>query len=119
MTALKSILFFLVAGYGAIVALAYFAQRSLLYFPDRMRTSPAQAGFPEAQEITIDTSDGERLIAWYAPAAEGKPTILYFHGNGGALVNRANRFRGLIKNGNGLLALSYRGYGGSSGKPSE
>src|SRR5262245_14698661 len=102
MTGLKSILLFVVVGYGAIVALAYFAQRSLTYFPDRMRTSPAQAGFPGAQEITITTPDGEKLVAWYVPAAEEKPIVLYFHGNGGALVNRVNRFRGLTKNGNGL-----------------
>ena len=119
MTALKYAAFFLVIGYGAVVALAYFAQRSLLYFPDRIRTSPAKAGFPDAQEITIDTPDGEKLVAWYMPASAGKPIVLYFHGNGGALVDRVNRFRGLTKNGNGLLALSYRGYGGSTGSPNE
>ena len=45
--------------------------------------------------------------------------LLYFHGNGGALRNRVDRFRALIADGEGLIALSYRGYGGSSGKPSE
>jgi fermentation-respiration switch protein FrsA (DUF1100 family) len=119
MAALKSILVFLLVGYGALVALAYFAQRALMYFPDRTRTPPAQAGLPEAEEVTIETADGEKLVAWYVPAAEGKPVVVYFHGNGGALVDRLNRFRGLIANGNGLLALSYRGYGGSSGSPSE
>jgi fermentation-respiration switch protein FrsA (DUF1100 family) len=119
MAALKSILLFLLVGYGAIVALAYLAQRSLTYFPDRVRTSPAQAGFPEAEEITIDTPDHEKLVAWYVQAAEGKPLIIYFHGNAGALIDRVHRFRGLITGGNGLLAISYRGYGGSSGSPSE
>jgi fermentation-respiration switch protein FrsA (DUF1100 family) len=119
MAALKLILVFLLVGYGALVALAYFAQRALMYFPDRARTPPAQAGLPEAEEVTIEAADGEKLIAWYVPAAKGKPVVLYLHGNGGALVNRLNRFRGLIANGNGLLALSYRGYGGSSGSPSE
>lgn len=119
MTALKSILLFLLIGYGAMVAIAYFAQRALMYFPDRTRTPPAAAGLSEAQEVVIETADGEKLIAWYVPAAEGKPVILYLHGNGGALVNRVRRFRGLIANGNGLVALSYRGYGGSSGSPTE
>jgi fermentation-respiration switch protein FrsA (DUF1100 family) len=119
MAALKSILVFLPIGYGAIVVLAYFAQRALMYFPDRTRTPPGAAGLPEAEEVTIETADGEKLIAWYVPAAECKPVVLYFHGNGGALANRVHRFRGLIANGNGLLALSYRGYGGSSGSPSE
>src|SRR6202158_5061961 len=119
MAAVKSILIFLLFGYGAMVALAYFAQRALMYFPDRTRTPPALADFPEAQEVVIETADGEKLIAWYVAAAEGRPVVLYFHGNGGALVHRIHRFRGLIANGNGLVALSYRGYGGSSGSPTE
>lgn len=119
MTILKSVLVFVLVGYGAMVAFAYFAQRALMYFPDRTRTSPVQAGLPEAEEIVLETADGEKLIAWYVPAAEGRPVVLYFHGNGGALVHRLRRFRGLIANGNGLLALSYRGYGGSSGSPTE
>ena len=119
MATVKSILLFLLVGYGAMVALAYFAQRVLMYFPDRTRTPPALAGLPEAEEIMLETADGEKLIAWHVPAAEGRPVVLYFHGNGGALVNRVRRFRGLIADGNGLVALSYRGYGGSSGSPTE
>ena len=45
--------------------------------------------------------------------------VLYFHGNGGALRYRVDRFRALTTLGDGLVALSYRGYGGSSGSPSE
>ncbi len=119
MAALKFILLFLLAGYGAMVAISYFAQRSLMYFPDRTRTPPVQAGLPEAEEVAIETVDGEKLVVWYVPAAEGKPVVLYLHGNGGALVHRVRRFRGLIAGGNGLVALSYRGYGGSSGSPTE
>src|SRR5947207_4107070 len=86
-----------------------------MYFPDRSRTPPADAGLSEAEEVTIETADGEKLIAWHVPPAAGKPVVLYFHGNGGALVHRVRRFRGLIASGNGLVALTYRGYGGSSG----
>ena len=42
-----------------------------------------------------------------------------FHGNGGSLRWREERFRDLIDDGSGLVALSYRGYGGSSGRPTE
>jgi fermentation-respiration switch protein FrsA (DUF1100 family) len=45
--------------------------------------------------------------------------VLYFHGNGGALRYRVARFRAVIADGNGLIALSYRGYGGSTGAPTE
>jgi len=106
-------------GYGAIAALAYFAQRSLMYFPDRTRTAPAAAGFPHAEEITLTTSDGERVVAWHVAPRGEKPVVLYFHGNGGALNLRAERFARIVADGTGLLALSYRGYGGSTGRPSE
>jgi fermentation-respiration switch protein FrsA (DUF1100 family) len=119
MTALKSILLIAVLGYVALAALLYFAQRALMYFPDRGRVAPAAAGLPEASEIVLATADGEKVIVWHVPPRGGRPVVLYFHGNGGALWYRAERFRELVSDGTGLVALSYRGYGGSSGSPSE
>jgi fermentation-respiration switch protein FrsA (DUF1100 family) len=107
------------AGYLGLGALMYFAQRALMYFPDRVRTPPAAAGLPQAEEVWLDTADGERVIAWHVPPRGDKPVVIYFHGNGGALNLRVDRFRRLAAEGFGLLALSYRGYGGSSGKPTE
>jgi hypothetical protein len=105
--------------YCGLVVLAYAAQRMLQYFPERHRTAPADADLPEAQELVLETADGERVIVWHVPARGEKPAILYFHGNGGALRWRSDRFRALTADGTGLLALSYRGYGGSSGSPTE
>ena len=45
--------------------------------------------------------------------------MIYFQGNAGGSNLRAERFNWLTADGTGLLALSYRGYGGSTGKPSE
>ena len=67
----------------------------------------------------LNTSDGEQVVVWHVPPREGYPIFLYFHGNGGALRWRDKRFRALIADGSGLVALSYRGYGGSSGRPTE
>jgi fermentation-respiration switch protein FrsA (DUF1100 family) len=107
------------AVYGGFVALMYFAQRSLQYFPERLRTTPAQAGLPGAEEVVLDTADGEKVIVWHVPPRGDRPVLLYFHGNGGALRYRAERFHALIADGKGLVALSYRGYGGSTGSPTE
>jgi uncharacterized protein len=106
-------------GYGLIVVFMYVSQRSFLYFPERERTAPAAAGFAAARELTLETADGERVIAWHLPPEGDRPVILYFHGNGGSLRQRAERFAALTADGTGLLALSYRGYGGSSGTPTE
>jgi fermentation-respiration switch protein FrsA (DUF1100 family) len=118
-TTIKNILFIAVAVYAAILALLYLTQRRMMYVPDRSRIAPALAGFTKAEAQEIRTQDGETLVAWYAEPAPGKPVILYFHGNAGQLANRAQRFDRLTEDGTGLLALSYRGYGGSTGSPSE
>lgn len=111
--------FILGAAYLAFAALMYFAQRSLMYFPDRSRTAPTAAGFPQAEEVRLDTADGEKVIAWHVPPRDDRPVVLYFHGNGGALNLRVDRFRRVAAAGVGLVALSYRGYGGSTGAPTE
>jgi fermentation-respiration switch protein FrsA (DUF1100 family) len=119
MTVLKWLLIVVVLGYGALLALMYLFQRQLMYFPDARRTPPAQAGLPQAEEVELASSDGEKLIAWHVAPRAGKPVVLYFQGNGGALDLRVGRFAWLIADGTGLVALCYRGYGGSSGSPSE
>ena len=119
MTALKLTAVVAVCLYLSMAAILYFTQRSMMYFPDTVRTSPAQAGLPEAQEVTLTAADGEYSLAWHVAPREDQPVILYFHGNGGALRYRVDRFRKLIADGIGLVALEYRGYGGKSGSPSE
>lgn len=117
---MKTFVLLIVAGYAALCAFMYFAQRSLMYFPDRLRTAPADAGLPEAKEEKLVTADGETIIVWHiAPRDETKPVVVYFHGNGGALNLRARRFATLAAEGIGVVGVSYRGYGGSSGAPTE
>lgn len=119
MAGAKSILIVGLVGYAALGALMYVAQRALMYFPDTARTPPAMVGLRQAEEIALATADGERVIAWHLAPRDGGPVVLYFHGNGGSLASRAGRFAALTADGTGLVALSYRGYGGSSGRPTE
>lgn len=117
---MKAALLLFAVGYAALCSFMYFAQRSLMYFPDRTRTAPSEAGLPEAQEEKLITADGESIIVWHiAPRDETKPVAVYFHGNGGALNLRARRFAALASEGIGVIGVSYRGYGGSSGTPTE
>ena len=109
----------IIAGYAGLTAMVYLGQRSLMYFPDTAHTTPAAAGLPEAEEVPLTASDGTRILAWHVVPRDDKPVILYFHGNGGALRYRVERFRQLIANGIGLVGLEYRGYGGLGGSPSE
>jgi hypothetical protein len=116
----QSIAALTVAAYLAGAVALYVFQRALLYpAPQTTRTDPAAAGFPEAQEIVLDTKDGEKVIIWHVPPKQGKPVVLFFHGNGEVLAWRVPRFRAITADGTGLVALSFRGYGGSSGRPTE
>jgi hypothetical protein len=89
-------------------------QRSFLFpVPTTQRTPPQAAGFPESEEHLLATADGEKVIVWHVPARPGHPVILYFHGNGDYLAGFFDRFRELIADGTGVVALSFRGYAGS------
>jgi uncharacterized protein len=102
------------------VVLAMFVfQRSLIYVPDAVRKAPSETGLSGITEETIVTPDGARLVAWWLKAKPGHRTLLYFHGNGGHLVDRAPRFKIFDELGLGVLMLAYRGYSGSTGNPSE
>lgn len=119
MNLLLKLLIAAAACYGLVVLAVFLGQRSLLYFPDRTRVAPSEAGLADVKEIELATPDGERLIAWYAAARGGRPTLLYFHGNGGNLDTRSPRIARFMGEGWGVLLLAYRGYSGSTGRPSE
>ena len=71
-------------------------QRSLTYYPDRTRPTPAEAGVPELAPVTLETGDGLALLAWHAPPrADGAPSLLYFHGNAGHIGMRGFKGAGL------------------------
>ena len=105
-----------VALYLAAFAALAFAQRSFVFQPGGEVLPPAIAG---AEVLKLRTEDGETLIAWHVAPAPGKPLLLYFHGNGGNLTLQTELLRALIAGGNGLMAVEYRGYPGSTGSPSE
>ncbi|MDX2265669.1 MAG: alpha/beta fold hydrolase [Hyphomicrobiales bacterium] len=105
--------------YLAVALAAFVFQRKLMYRPEPARVSPAAAGLRGVEEAELRTPDGETLIAWGAPARPGQPTLLYFHGNGGSLVDRRERIQRFQAAGLGVFMLSYRGYSGSTGAPSE
>jgi fermentation-respiration switch protein FrsA (DUF1100 family) len=120
MTVLKWLVAIALIAWCGGLALLYFAQRSILFpIPETKRTSPQAAGLPQAEEHVLQTSDGEALVAWHVPPRAGKPVVIFFHGNGDILAWRAPWFATLIADGTGLVAVSFRGYAGSSGSPSE
>ncbi|MEX0956070.1 MAG: alpha/beta hydrolase [Rhizobiaceae bacterium] len=97
----------------------YFAQRSMLFPGAALGPGPVSNTPPWGERITIATGDGERLEAFHSDSEAGRPTAIFFHGNADTITNYAFLANALSTRGIGLLALSYRGFGGSTGSPSE
>lgn len=107
-----AILFFLIAFIGIL----YFGQRFLFYPAPRLALAAPPPGYRFEQ---LTTSDGLKLLAAYRSAADGKPTLIFFHGNGDSIAGADTATRMLVDRGYGALLVEYRGYGGNPGSPSE
>ena len=88
--------------------------------PDGVDTPTLDAAAAEAgaEPIALTTADGTRLYAWHAEAGEGR-LVMFFHGNAMGLQRYPDLFRALTARGFDVLAVSYRGYPGSEGTPSQ
>lgn len=107
------------AAYVLMLGVLYVFQRHLIYHPDKKIAAPQQYGLSGFSEDTATASDGVPIQLWYRPAESGFPTIVYYHGNAAHMGDRAGIYAALAGKGFGVLAVGYRGYGKSGGKPSE
>jgi fermentation-respiration switch protein FrsA (DUF1100 family) len=96
-----------------IVGLMIFEEK-FIYFPTR-----GDVGSSPGEDVWLQTSDGLKLHAWYFPHPQAKATILHLHGNAGNLSDRRDLVRDLQALGVNVMAVDFRGYGRSEGKPGE
>ncbi|MDH3667302.1 MAG: alpha/beta hydrolase [Paracoccaceae bacterium] len=101
----------------ACLAMIVFA-RALIY-PFQPGVSVASTNVPEMRVETITAEDDTPLTLWLAAPGEGRPVVLYFMGNGGALAGDTGLFTKLVGVGFGVAALNYRGAAGTPGEPSQ
>ena len=111
---LKLILFAALSLYLIVASAVFIGQRKLLYFPPDIYLTPTAVGVPDMMEIR------EGAGGWYAsPTQPNGKVIMVFHGNGSAVYSNHDIFRDLMKNGYGVFSVSYPGYPGSEGQPSQ
>ena len=118
---LSSLLTLVALAYGGIAALLFFSQEKLAYYPQigrEIQSTPRDHGL-DYEPLTLNTADGERLDAWFIPAPQTHGTALILHGNAGNMSHRMDTVAMFHRLGYSVLIFDYRGYGRSSGKPSE
>jgi fermentation-respiration switch protein FrsA (DUF1100 family) len=122
MRTIASLLTFAAGLYLAVGLILYFMQGSMVYLaglPGRaLEASPSDIGLP-FEDVMIGTRDGERLHGWYVPADNARGVLLFFHGNAGNISHRLESIAIFNHLGLDVLIIDYRGYGRSSGSPSE
>ncbi|MFN7973077.1 MAG: alpha/beta hydrolase [Acidobacteriota bacterium] len=95
--------------------------RELLFHPDRTVASTPSAVRLDYEDVTFTSADGETLTGFWIPAPE-RPSlgsVLYCHGNGGNIGHTLRMARLLVDRGFDVLTFDYRGFGRSTGTPSE
>ncbi|WP_214325748.1 alpha/beta hydrolase [Nonomuraea sediminis] len=101
-----------------LIGLLWVFQRRLIYLPDSGAVPSAGAVLPGGRDVTLTTSDGLALGAWYFPGTRDI-TVLVAGGNAGNRSSRAPLAAALVREGFPVLLMDYRGYGGNPGSPSE
>lgn len=101
--------------YFCLLATLFFAQRKLIYMPDKKRPDAPE----QAEIVSVRTADGLSLQAWFFSSGTDLPAILYFHGNANNIGLHPVKIDEYIAAGYSVLLAEYRGFGGNPGEPSE
>ena len=115
-----NILLSAVTVYAVILLLVFVFQARLVYFPEVGRAlvaTPRAVGL-DFEEVRL-AADGATLHGWWVPANAARGAVLVLHGNAGNISHRLEYLTMFNRLGYATLIIDYRGYGKSSGTPSE
>lgn len=119
MAAIGLVLGMVIAVYAGLALLLFVFQSKLIYMPWRnVDNTPADFRLP-FEDLRITTPDGQTLAAWYIPAENAELTVLFCHGNAGNIGHRLDTLQIFHDLGLNCLIFDYRGYGQSTGRPTE
>lgn len=118
---LLDVLISVAIAYVCVLGLVFVFQSRLVYYPQigrEIAVTPQAYGLA-FDPVEIATEDGEKLHAWWVPAAGARGAVLIFHGNAGNISHRLDYLLMFSRLGYSTLIVDYRGYGKSTGSPSE
>jgi uncharacterized protein len=107
------------AALGVVALAVRWLEPRFAFFPSAGEDATPRDFGVEFEPVSIATRDGERLRGWWMRHPSPRASILYFHGNAGNLSMWAPILAGIVGRGYAVLAVDYRGYGLSTGQPSE
>ena len=116
-----AILLTLSVGCAGVIGSMFFFQSHFIYYPQlgkEIVATPADMGLTY-EEVDVRTEDGETLSAWWMPTVNSRGTFLLLHGNAGNISHRLGYAAIFRRLGYSTLLVDYRGYGDSTGSPSE
>ena len=110
------------SSYLLLLVLLFLAQSRLLYLPHlpgrSLDATPRNINL-DYETIRLVTADNIQLHGWLVPATSARGTLLFFHGNAGNISHRLESILIFNRLGFEVLIIDYRGYGMSTGTPSE
>lgn len=107
----------LLIGGGLLIALRLLEDHVLFHPSPVIMATPAALGLPF--ENVRFRSEGEMLTGWFIPSPSPVATVLHIHGNAGNISHRLTNIQELNATGFSILVFDYRGYGESTGSPTE
>lgn len=114
----KKIIYLIVFGIFLFFCFRWFEKRHIYYPTRKIEFTPEDINL-SFEDIYFDTSDGVRLNGWFIPVDKPRATLIFCHGNGGNISHRLEKIAMFNRLGLDVFIIDYRGYGKSTGRPSE
>ena len=116
---IKSILSIVLLTWIILSFIIFVNQKNLVYVPSKEYINTPEYYNLNYENHILLTEDGERINSWFIPHVNPRATLLFLHGNGGNISTRLDSINIFHKLGLSVFIIDYRGYGSSSGLPSE
>ena len=116
---IKSLVMIITISWIILSFMIFVNQKDLIFVPTKKYiNTPESYNLPYESHI-LTTKDGERISSWFIPHPNPRSTLLFLHGNGGNISTRLDTINIFHQLGLSIFIVDYRGYGNSSGSPSE
>lgn len=115
---MRILIYFIFIGV-VFVMYVWYLEETTVFHPDRVITRTPADSQLDYEDVYCVTEDRVQVHGWFIKSSQAKNTVIFFHGNAGNIADRIEKAQLFVKMGLNVLLVDYRGYGKSSGKPTE